>query len=61
MSEYQDKTALVIDNGLFTHTAIKLAESFGNVYYFTPWVNAFPKSNATLPGDGLDEITRIKH
>lgn len=61
MSEYRDRCALVIDNGLFTHTAVKLAESFGKVYYFTPWVNAFPKSNGTLPGDGLDEIVRIKH
>lgn len=59
----RDKRALVIDNGLFTHCALKLAESFGEVYYWTPWVSAFPKSNSTLPGDGLrDEgIERIKY
>lgn len=61
MTDFRDKCALVIDNGLFTHTAIKLSESFGRVLYWTPWVNAFPKSNATLPGDGLDEIKRILH
>jgi hypothetical protein len=62
MSEsFRDKSALVIDNGLFTHCAIKLAESFGKVWYHTPWVNAFPKSNGTLPGDGLDEIKRVNY
>lgn len=59
MSDYKDKTALVWDNGLFVHIALKLAESFGKVYYGGNYVNAFPKSNFTLPGDGLDNITRI--
>lgn len=60
MSEsFRDKSALVLDNGLFTHAAIKLAESFGKVWYWTPYISAFPKSNSSLPGDGLDEIDRI--
>lgn len=58
-TNYRDKIALVIDNGLFVDVALKLVESFGRVKYWTPWVNAFPKSNATLPGDGLDGIERI--
>lgn len=60
MNEFGDKCALVWDNYLFVHIAQKLAESFGKVYYGGNWVNAFPKSNLTLPGDGLDGITRIK-
>lgn len=59
MSEFKDKTVLCWDNGLFVHVAQKLSESFGRVLYGTPSVSAFPRSNGTLPGDGLDEITRI--
>ncbi len=58
---WQDLTIAVIDNGLFTHTAIKLAETGARVLYYTPWINAFPKSNATLPGDGLKGIERIRY
>lgn len=56
---FKDKTCLVWDNGLFVHVALKLAESFGKVFYGGPYITAFPKSNNTLPGDGLDEITRV--
>jgi hypothetical protein len=51
--------ATVWDNGLFTHLAVKLAETWETVNYGMPYVNAFPKSNATLPGDGIDSLTRI--
>lgn len=50
---------IVPDNGLFVHTAVKLAETGADVKYWTPWVNAFPKSNATLPGDGLEGVDRV--
>lgn len=56
---FRDKVALVVDNGLFVHIAVKLAEEFGEVCYWTPSVNAFPKSNLILPGDGIDEIKRV--
>lgn len=59
MPNFKDLTVLCWDNGLFVHVAIKLAETFGRVLYGTPYVTAFPKSNNTLPGDGLPEITRI--
>lgn len=51
----------VIDNGLFLHVATKLAETGADVYYWTPWINAFPKSNATLAGDGIPGIERVKY
>jgi len=59
MKPLQDQTALVWDNGLFVHVAIKLREKFGKVLYGGPYVNAFPKSNATLIGDGIEGIDRI--
>lgn len=59
MSAYKTKTALVIDNGLFVHVAVTLAKSFGRVLYWSPWVGAFPKSNARLIGVGVPGITRI--
>lgn len=55
------KTACFIDNGLFTEVAIKLSQSFGKVLYWVPNFSAFPKSNLSLVGDGLEEITRIKN
>lgn len=59
MSTYSTKTACVIDNGLFAEVATTLAKSFGRVYYWTPWVNAYPKSNDLLVGTGLEGVTRI--
>lgn len=59
MKKLKDVRALVVDNGLFCHFALKLAEQCAHVDYWTPYVNAFPKSNSTLPGDGLDGIHRV--
>ncbi len=58
-NEYRDKRVLVADNALFLHVALKLAESFGHVDYWTPSINAFPKSNLVLPGDGFKDIHRV--
>jgi hypothetical protein len=58
---YKKKSVLVVDNGLFLHFAETLAESFGKVYYWSPWVTAFPKSNAIMVGQGIPGITRVKH
>lgn len=59
-TDLSKKTALVVDNGLFVLWAQKLAETFGKVLYFSPWVDAFPKSNYLIVGDGLPEIERVK-
>lgn len=56
---YRDKRVLCADNGLFGHFARKLSESFGHVDYWTPSVNAFPKSNLALPGEGIEGIHRV--
>lgn len=59
MKNLNELCAIVVDNGLFAHVAFKLAEKLGRVYYWTPNVNAFPKSNLALPGDGFEQIKRI--
>ncbi len=56
----RDKKALVYDSGgLFTEQASRLAKDFGKVFYFCPWVDAFPKSNKALIGEGFDGLERI--
>ena len=60
MTDLKTKVALVVDNGLFVYIAQKIASQFGKVYYWTPWVSAFPKSNDLLIGAGLPEIERIR-
>lgn len=57
--DLSDKSVLVWDSGLFVHCAVNLAESFGTVWYGGNYVNAFPRSNTTLPGDGLDRVERV--
>jgi hypothetical protein len=51
-----DVVALVIDNGLFTELAILLGKTYKKVYYYCPWVNAYPKMNTAKIGLGFDEI-----
>ncbi len=50
----------MIDNGLFVDVALNLASQFGKVMYWSPWKSAFPSSSKMLPGDGFDEIERVK-
>jgi hypothetical protein len=57
---YKKKSVLVVDNGLFLHFAESIAESFGTVYYWSPWVCSFPKSNSLIVGQGVPGVTRVK-
>lgn len=59
MTPLSEKRCLVADNGLFLHVSLKLAESFGHVDYWTPYINAFPKSNLAMPGDGFEQVHRV--
>jgi len=66
------KSCLVIENGGFHSFALKLAESFGAVYYYTEYKNAFPNMAEAVVGsewqngemleefDGLPLI-RVRH
>lgn len=55
------KTAMVIDGGLFIELARTLSKSFKKVYYFMNWVNAFPKSNQFIVGEGIEGIERVHY
>lgn len=57
--DYSDKCVCVVDNGLFVELAVTLAKTFGKVYYFMPWVNAFPQSNTRQVAVGLPNVERI--
>lgn len=59
--ETKSLTALVVDNGLFVGFALRIAPHFKHLMYWTPWQSAFPKSNQLLPGDGFDEMERVKN
>lgn len=54
-----EKTALIIDNGLFIEIAKTLSSSFKKVYYACSWKSAFPKSNQYIIGEGIEGVTRI--
>lgn len=58
---YGDKTVCIVDHGLFAHLAETLSPWFGRTLYFSHWQQAFPRSNALLPGAGLDGVERINH
>lgn len=59
--DFHSKTCLVIDLGLFTCVAEKLAEDFGKVYYHSPWTEAFPRSSSMLLGSGLKGVERCDY
>lgn len=57
---FDDKSVLVVDSGLYIHVARRLAESFGRVYYFCPWVgNGFPSEKQRQIGTGIEGIERV--
>jgi len=53
------KTCCVYDNGLFTSLAESLAPAFGRMFYHSPWETSFPRSHATIIGEGLPGVQRI--
>jgi hypothetical protein len=59
MTDHSNHSCLVIDNGLFCELPGKLAESFGKVWYFTPWAGAFPTTNQNIIGKDLGNFERI--
>ena len=53
------KSALVVAHGLFSELAVKLAQSFGKVYLFLPWADAYPTINKGLLGYGLEGVNKV--
>ncbi len=56
---YSKMKVRVYDLGLFTHLAAALAEYFGVVEYFTPWVSPFSTPELQMIGSGIPGLTRI--
>lgn len=59
MSDYKTKSVCIVDNGIFSALAETLAESFGHVYYTSPWVSDFPSSHQTELGEGFADFERV--
>lgn len=61
MIDFSSKSCLVIDHGLFIHVAVKLAESFGTVLYWSPWVGVggYPYEAQRMIGTGIPGVQRV--
>lgn len=59
MTDLSDKTACVIDRGLFPHIALCLAEQFGQVFYAGPAERVMPLLADAIVGDGFEKIVRV--
>lgn len=59
MADYSSKTVCVVDNGLFCDVSTVLARSFGKVYLYIPWENAYPKGNQLIVGKGLEGVEKV--
>lgn len=55
-----DATCTVIDNGLFTELAVRLAREFTKVRVHTPWADEFPTINDRAVGSGLDGVEWVE-
>lgn len=50
MANTKDKIALIVDNGLFTELALKIATYFDHTYFYVPWEEGYPHINRALVG-----------
>ena len=60
MNTYSTKSVCVVDNGVYTSLAEKLSETFGKVYYTSPWVSDYPTSYRTELGKGFPSFEQVK-
>ena len=54
------KSVVVVDNGCYPELAIKLRESFGHVFYTSPWVADYPSSYKTELAKGFPDFEQVK-
>lgn len=59
MMKMNEITACVVDHGLFLPVAVKLAEQYKHVYYWSPWERDFPTVKEGMIGTGFDNMTRV--
>lgn len=60
MEDLSNKSVAVVDNGCYTCLAEKLSETFGKVFYTSPWVADYPSSYHTELGKGFPEFEQVK-
>jgi hypothetical protein len=60
MKQTPEVRCLVVDSGIFTHIARRLARDFDTVWYWSPWESAFPHFKDALIGDGYGDIIRVE-
>lgn len=59
--DWKSKKVCVVDHGMYVHVAIKLADMFGEVLYYTDWACSFPTIEPLLVGEGFPGVKRVKH
>lgn len=59
MDDFKTKSVCMVDNGVYTELAAKLAETFGKVYYTSPWVADYPSSYHVFLGEGFSDFERV--
>lgn len=60
MKEPSEVTASVIDSGLFLSMALRLAEEYKRVLYWSPDMRSFPSVKQSCIGDGFPTIERVR-
>lgn len=55
-----DATLCIVDNGLFTELAVRLARDFKRVLYYVNWEAEFPLINDRMVGAGIENVERIE-
>lgn len=58
--ELKDVRCVIVDNGLFTELALRLAREYGHVGYYNPWEAEFPLINDRILGAGIENLTRLE-
>lgn len=56
----KDVIFTVVDNGLFTELAVRLARGGAKVNYAVPWEAEFPSINDRIVGAGLPNLVRVE-
>jgi hypothetical protein len=55
-----DVTAMVVDYGLFTDLAARLAREFKRVLYYVPWEASYPRMHPAHIGYGVDGLELVE-
>lgn len=55
----EEVTACIWDSGTFAPLAMKLAETFKTVFYFSPWEAEYVEISDCVIGDGLETVERL--